>query len=377
MFNNLVIDVCIGMFFIFITYSLLATIIQEIFASLLNTRAKMLAFGIRRMLEDSNDFENLCFVKKLKNIIKFIILKDVFFPKKDNISFSTAFFNEPAIKYSSRGDNSRIPAYIAPDVFASTVINILKKQGIPNDKAESINQLFTTDCSEQIVNGDYIFSNNDITIKIGQESYEFLKNIYIDAENDLEKFKVLLARWYDDTMLRVNGWYKRHVQLTLFIIGIGLAACFNVDSIGLTQQLTTNDKLRNETIQMSSELLPAYTQILTKLNEAKASNLQADSIANTAINTDVKNKTDEIGMRKIDSLITSLSNMISLDVPKINNAIGIGWSEYDNSNNSYRTWLLRIAGWVITSIAISLGANFWFDILVKFINLRGTGKQSA
>jgi hypothetical protein len=34
-----------------------------------------------------------------------------------------------------------------------------------------------------------------------------------------------------------------------------------------------------------------------------------------------------------------------------------------------------IFGWLITALAISLGAPFWFDLLNKFINLRNAGKN--
>jgi hypothetical protein len=33
-------------------------------------------------------------------------------------------------------------------------------------------------------------------------------------------------------------------------------------------------------------------------------------------------------------------------------------------------WARRIAGWIFTAVAMSLGAPFWFDLLNKFVNLR-------
>jgi hypothetical protein len=32
---------------------------------------------------------------------------------------------------------------------------------------------------------------------------------------------------------------------------------------------------------------------------------------------------------------------------------------------------------LITALAISLGNNFWFDLLNKFIRFRGTGKRET
>ena len=41
------------------------------------------------------------------------------------------------------------------------------------------------------------------------------------------------------------------------------------------------------------------------------------------------------------------------------------------------TWIERIIGWLITGLAVSLGAPFWFDLLNKFMNIRGTGEKPA
>jgi hypothetical protein len=42
-----------------------------------------------------------------------------------------------------------------------------------------------------------------------------------------------------------------------------------------------------------------------------------------------------------------------------------------------RSWpsLVQILGWLLTALALSLGAPFWFDMLNKFINLRGAGDK--
>jgi hypothetical protein len=37
--------------------------------------------------------------------------------------------------------------------------------------------------------------------------------------------------------------------------------------------------------------------------------------------------------------------------------------------------LTKLAGWGITAMAIFLGAPFWFDLLSKIINIRGSGNK--
>jgi len=56
----------------------------------------------------------------------------------------------------------------------------------------------------------------------------------------------------------------------------------------------------------------------------------------------------------------------------------IGWTRAEGDprslNISWQGWLLRIIGWLVTALALSLGAPFWFDMLNKFIVVRSTVK---
>ena len=58
----------------------------------------------------------------------------------------------------------------------------------------------------------------------------------------------------------------------------------------------------------------------------------------------------------------------------------LGWRDnvfYDANRKRWdsRIWLERIIGWLLTLLAISLGARFWFDILNKIVNIRFAGKS--
>jgi hypothetical protein len=55
MFSNVALDVSIGLVFIFLIYSLLASITQEMVARMLSLRGRMLIKGIRVMLEDNHE----------------------------------------------------------------------------------------------------------------------------------------------------------------------------------------------------------------------------------------------------------------------------------------------------------------------------------
>jgi hypothetical protein len=45
----------------------------------------------------------------------------------------------------------------------------------------------------------------------------------------------------------------------------------------------------------------------------------------------------------------------------------------DQVPNDFLCWVLKCVGLLMSVLAASLGAPFWFDTLSKFVNLRGAG----
>jgi hypothetical protein len=40
-------------------------------------------------------------------------------------------------------------------------------------------------------------------------------------------------------------------------------------------------------------------------------------------------------------------------------------------------WTMKVAGWVLTALAGTLGATYWFQVLSKAINIRDSGRKPA
>ena len=58
----------------------------------------------------------------------------------------------------------------------------------------------------------------------------------------------------------------------------------------------------------------------------------------------------------------------------------LGWHgnvfvDKDRQSWSWDIWLERLIGWLLTVLAISLGAPFWSDMLNKFVNVRFAGRS--
>ncbi len=307
MFNSVAFTVVIGLVFIYLLYSLLATTIQELIASVLKWRAKMLEEGIRRMLDDNGQ-------KILSN----------------------QFFDHPLIKYFGRENSINQksgsgPSYLTATNFSKVLIDMIQtgKEGIA--LTEQISSFF----NEQTANRT-----------LAPETMKIIQSYAAEAGNDITKFRASIEQWYDDMMDRVSGWYKRKTQLWLLIIGSTLAIVFNINTMGIVQKLSHDKDAANTLAIMASNYVKTNQSIPG--NDTTANADKYISIANKEINGEIKDA---------------------------NNVLGLGHSYLfpAKSNNSFIQYLVAVVGWLITALAISLGAPFWFDLLNKFVKMRGAG----
>ena len=213
---------------------------------------------------------------------------------------------------------------------------------------------------------------------INPETLTYLKSLWTDANGDVEKYKSMLEQWFDDTMEHVSGWYKKKIQLILFCIGLFLAVFFNIDTISIADKLSHDPKLAEQLANNASLYMQTHEELGNQLrvNAVK----QADSaIAKNTINA----KLDSIGeyiVIQSDKLIDSANVMIKTDIANSNQLLGLGWkctgaNEINKIciGENFHWW--SIIGWLITALALSLGAPFWFDLLNKIIKLRNSGTK--
>jgi hypothetical protein len=153
-----------------------------------------------------------------------------------------------------------------------------------------------------------------------------LSTIWHAAERDATEFRAEVEQWYDRGMERVSGWYKARTQLVLFIVGLVLAAGLNADAIRATSRLWVDEGLRQALIA-----------------EAGAEG-------------------DQVGPETLDRLE-------EMGVP-------LGWTDANRPHDA-EDWLIAVAGWLATAVAVSFGAPFWFDLLNRYANLRVSGNKPA
>ena len=190
------------------------------------------------------------------------------------------------------------------------------------------------------------------------------------AGGSVDKLEAGLAQWFDDAMDRMSGWYKRNVQIVLFLLGLAIAAGFNVNSLEIARVLWTEPLVRDAVVQNADKFL-RDTQEAAKQDGAKSDSAKQDSGKQDGGKPD--------GVRRIAELETELH---SLRLP-------IGWDQATSACMFRQSscgqqpsggeltwaWLVLIAGWLITALASSLGTQFWFQVLGEALSLRAAGAK--
>jgi hypothetical protein len=82
---------------------------------------------------------------------------------------------------------------------------------------------------------------------------EALITLIDEADGNFNRALKNIEDWYDSAMDRVSGWYKRHVQLILIIVGIVVAFLINADSVNIARALIQDKTLRDVIVASATE----------------------------------------------------------------------------------------------------------------------------
>jgi hypothetical protein len=397
MFGSVVLDVAIGMSFVYLLLSLIASVLQEMLAAFLQLRPANLLRGIRSLFSGDSLFgQDLVDALYTHGLVRGLYSDPKEDLKQRQPSPTGAVGLVPAvtqpigtkpptrldtirtwlrgvvgmkIQTEVRGiyDQSLLPAYIPARTFSLAMTDILNVQNATGD------QIMKSITDSLAAHGRQWQDN-----KAGQALY----TLALNAQGDLTKFQASLENWYNDSMDRVSGWYKRHIQRILFILGLTLAVFFNVDSVRVAETLWHDRDAR----QAMASATTAYMQNHSAPAPAAPTAAAADSTSAPA------SASSELGdlQKKLGDTVGAFDNVTNTAL------LPVGWKvpplDYlkrfhkfvfttpypdgtlDIVGDTLWKILILLFGWTVTGLAISLGAPFWFDTLNKFMVVRSTIK---
>ncbi len=181
----------------------------------------------------------------------------------------------------------------------------------------------------------------------GSEVRRQLELFADETVKDSAQYRRRLEAWFDESMERVSGVYKRQAQRISIAVGMALAVAMGVDSGLLVDGLMHDDALRQVAAASAVEYVKAAAQQDPEATPAGA--------------------TPGAAARQVDDAVGKLKELkLPMGLPYL-----VQHAKASKNEGVY--WILRFLGMAFTGFAVALGAPFWFDLLGKLINLRLSG----
>ena len=319
----LILDVLISLALVYLAASLFVTVANEYVAQFLQSRAKQLKSSLERLLDDDFLFDAIMNNPVVRdNEVKKSLLNPVRL-----LSFFSKKFSANKISMVS---------YIDTNIAAKSIVGALGK-GKTLDK-----------------------DGLKAAIATMKDSYlrRALSGIATETGDDLKEFTTQLSAWLEKSLTNMGDVYKRTVQTHSIIVGMIIAVGLNINTLQITDELYHSSALRSSMVNIAEK----FTQYET-------------SDIERCIKLDEEKRKDDpkcVKVYEIVSLINPKDNTIDIALP-------IGWKSWDqfieqgipdNCWESIRNTALNWLGWLLTALALSMGAPFWFDFLNKVVNIR-------
>ncbi|NBC08541.1 MAG: hypothetical protein GVY26_15230 [Bacteroidetes bacterium] len=282
--------IVIGLIFVLLLFSLLASTVMEVIASLFSLRARNLRHTLDTMLgEKADDF--------------------IRHPLFRQLAYATNRRNRPSAL--------SLPSYVSKETFLSIFMDILGSQ-------------------DRKVIADNIASMDEGDLK------RLMQYLYRQSGGQPSQFKKKAGMWFDEVMNRASEWYTRRTKYLLFVVGLVLAFLFNVDTIQIYQSISSSATIQQQLLSMASQFAE-----------------QRDTIGGID---------RELALEESMTRLNDAWNQFEYNA----SPLGLGWgSGTAEEGRSIPDWLVKIAGFLLSAIAVTFGAPFWFDLLKKLLNLRG------
>jgi hypothetical protein len=207
------------------------------------------------------------------------------------------------------------------------------------------------------------------------------------SENELNQLREEISIWFDRSMERASGVYKRNAKGVAILIGFFIAFATNADTFHIFNRLSSDENLRKVVTERASQVRLGSAnsgEVTQELEDLKYHTNQVLKDISLPLSWNPPNLGQQFNC---SPSITSTTQ---------NNDDSQGWAALFNKcipgNKASATffipqkiaeimithpWLAlkMILGWFLSGIAIAMGAPFWFDLLGKVVNVRNSGNQ--
>ena len=182
------------------------------------------------------------------------------------------------------------------------------------------------------------------------------------ANGDMTRFRDSVEHWYDDHMDRVSGWYKRRTTWITFGVGLILILLLNINAITIGRALYSDSAARTAVSTLAAKSAPCPSS------------------------QDPKNQDQQNCLERLEHQVSDAAQaglplgwgiVPACAQPKAACSL---WERYGITppgDGSPWQVILFLLGFLATIVALAPGAQFWFGLVVKLNSLRSTGPPPA
>lgn len=332
--SNAAIDVAISLVLMYLVLSLIVTVLNEVIATAADLRSSNLKDALTALVDDPTlrqQFYDHGLIAGLNGATtdrKGTLLRI--------INWLYRF-----VTRSSAGDGSHV-SYVSGQVFARALLGSV-------DAAKSLPTYQDIE--------DAIKKMPDTNVR------DALLAQLATANGNLQLLHQNVAAWFDNAMDRVSGVYKRHLKQISLFVGTVLVLVVNADTLKVATSLWNDAALRAAMVQTAGTLVD-------KGISPPNANAAAPAAGNAGGQAAAQPNLDASIQKAVQSVHDAEQQLRPLP-------LGWSWTSIPRPPWPWSAWhvFAKIVGLLLTAIAISLGAPFWFDLLSMFMRIRGTGDK--
>ncbi|QAY75267.1 hypothetical protein [Sphingosinicella sp. BN140058] len=356
MFGSELLEVALGLVFLFFILSVLLSAAREAIEGLLQTRAIHLERGIRELLKDEGG-EGL-----VKALYEHPLISSLYRGSYDSARL-TRRYSQHKDSWKRMPFRNNLPAYVPARNFALAIMDLAGR----GDPAH--------DLPDHQLSLDAVRSG--ALVRIPDPHVRRAVLIALDnAKGDLDQARLNLQAWFDSGMDRVSGWYRKETQWVLLALGLATAILLNIDTLHVAKSLYRDDALRSIIVADAEAVVAQARQ-----NEGAAGNEAMLAMLGCPSTTP-----SGAAAALPEGAASGIAQTSCAERRVRNLGLPIGWDTRRlvwpwQMQWNWGAWLASpdapwrpIPGWLLTALAVSMGAPFWFDLLNKIMVIRSTVK---
>lgn len=308
-------DVVIGLSLIYTFLSLLSSELTELIVTLRHWRTRSLKRAVMTLLGESLE------LSQDSNHFKATITGKLY--SDSRMSQIIQYFDQrhiPTTLYNA-------PAQLFAEILLDVLQNLLNPTGLAGQRPPS--EITVTKLLSIVESSPEISPQLRANLKRLIDRTQLIES---DPNQQMTQLKLQIARWFSQAMTGALTVYKYNLKADSFFVNLALAIALNADSLYMIRRISENTATRAITVQNATQIDGCWEDLNSPYCVERMSLL-------------MESTTLPVGWHRVNRQ----KQFSQLSIGKLLRAIG---------------------GWLLTTIATSMGARFWFQLLNQIVHFR-------